>query len=192
MALFAPVVVVCVVLGVGSRAGIDVGEGPEIRGGSREHVAEDDLVDDHDAEVVEDDGELHGDAGGVAAETRGARGVRARARRLGGAHQETHGGAGDDVHGDEREDAAEDAEDAEGVRDGHDARADDGAGEVEHRRAGLLPGVGMGNALVVRGVPRPPELDRALLHPAVVVRVDADALIDRRGRHGDVTGVRSL
>ena len=61
---------------------------------------------------------------------------------------------------------------------------------LEHCQAGLSAAWGMGNgralvALVVRGVPRPPELDRALLHP-VVVRVDADALVgDRRRRHGD-------
>ena len=38
-------------------------------------------------------------------------------------NEEPDGGGGDDVHGAQGEDAAEDAEDAEGVRDGHDARA---------------------------------------------------------------------
>ena len=181
------VVVVGVVPGVGSRPWVDVGEGPQIRGGSREDVAEDDLVDDHDAEVVEHDGELHGGAGGVAAVPPGARGVRRGAGCFGGVNEEPDGGGGDDVHGAQGDDAAEDAEDAEGVWDGHDARADDAAGEVEHRHAGLLPRVRDGGPfiLVKFGAVLRPER-RALLHPVGVVRVDVTDLVQYR-RHGDVS-----
>ena len=104
------------------------------------------------------------------------------------------------MHGDEGEDAAEDAEDAEGVRDGHDARAYDGAGEVEHRQAGLLRGVGMGNgralvALAVRGVPRPPSSTApSSILPSSFASTPTPSSIDADGMVIDITGagVRSL
>jgi hypothetical protein len=96
-------------------------------------LTDDDHVDDHDAEVVDDDAELeeppaerpegvaHGPAIGL-----GARGAAVAHEELDGGVRE-HGGEHD------QDEARDEAEHLHGGRERHDARADDGGGQVEHR-----------------------------------------------------------
>ena len=119
-------------------------------------LTDDDHVDDHDADVVDDDAELeeapaerpegvaHGSAVGL-----GARGAAV-------AHEELDGGVREHRGEHDEDEARGEAEHLHGGRERHDPRADDGGGQVEHR-------AGEGRAVEVVAAVVPDPVAPALL-----------------------------